>query len=148
MQKNLHKILKLFVLFVFLPAISGLYAQVAKPIKMKASPKAAEAGQVYSGKWIWQDADWPANSWACFRKSFELTAVPEEALIKIAVDSKYRLWINEEPVVFEGELKQGPTPADSYYDKLDVADYLLEGDNTWKIKLHPAYEETSGDQKN
>ncbi len=34
------------------------------------------------------------NSWYCFRKDFPLEKVPLQALAKIAIDSKYWLWIN------------------------------------------------------
>ena len=50
-------------------------------------------------------------------------------------DSKYWLWINGEMVVFEGGLKRGPTPTDSYFDRVDVTPYLKEGDNSVAI-LH------------
>ena len=150
-------------------------------------PAAAVTLDTYSGKWIWQSVDGPGNTWACFRKSFDLTQVPATAITKISVDSKYWLWINEQLVVFEGGLKQGPTPNDSYYDQLDIAEYLKVGkntiavmvwffgkdgmshinrgkgalfmeceinnmtivsDNSWKMKVHPAYENTSGDNPN
>jgi len=83
----------------------------------------------WQAKWIWQEADGPANTWVCFRKSFMLDVVPETALAKIAVDSKYWLWINGQEVVLEGGLKRGPTPYDTYYDLVDLVDFLQEGKN-------------------
>jgi hypothetical protein len=83
-----------------------------------------------TGKWIWQSADGPSNTWMCFRKSFYLNDKPEIALTSIAVDSKYWLWINDSMVVFEGGLKRGPTPEDTYVDTINISPYLHEGKNT------------------
>jgi len=56
--------------------------------------------------------------------------VPDEAIARIAADSKYWLWINDNLVVFEGGLKRGPNPEDTYYDEVDIAPYLKAGSNT------------------
>jgi alpha-L-rhamnosidase len=187
LQMKLIRFSCILLLMFILPASSICFSQSKAASTNFSNGADGEAHESYTGKWIWQDEDGPANTWACFRKSFELGEVPVEAITRIAVDSKYWLWINEELVVFEGGLKQGPTPDDSYYDQLDVADYLKEGkntiavlvwyfgkqgfshidrgkgalflecelngttlisDNTWKTKVHPAYEETSGTTPN
>ncbi|VGO13612.1 hypothetical protein PDESU_02169 [Pontiella desulfatans] len=70
------------------------------------------------------------NQWSCFRNVVALDEAPRKAMARIAVDSKYWLWINGEQVVFEGQLKRGPTPDDTYYDEVDLAPYLKKGDNT------------------
>jgi hypothetical protein len=70
------------------------------------------------------------NSWLAYRKEADLSAVPAEAIARIAVDSQYWLWINEKPVVFEGGLKRGPNPEDTYYDEVDIGPYLKAGKNT------------------
>ena len=137
----------------------------------------------WTGNWIWQAADGPANTWTCFRKNFNLSSLPASAIADIAVDSKYWMWINGNMAVFEGGLKRGPTPNDTYYDEIDIKNYLHAGtntiailiwyfgkqgfshkdsrkggllfqsnidgtiiasDSTWKMKIHPAYENTSG----
>ncbi|NIL98495.1 MAG: hypothetical protein GTO62_15550, partial [Planctomycetales bacterium] len=68
-----------------------------------------------------------ANRWICFRKVVRLDETPGQAVARIAADSKYWLWINGERVVFEGQLKRGPTPDDTYYDRVDLAQYLRRG---------------------
>ncbi len=73
-------------------------------------------------------ADTP-NSWTIFRRDLVLDAVPEHAVARIAVDSKYWLWIDGEPVVREGGLKRGPSPVDTYCDEVDLAPYLKKGVN-------------------
>lgn len=70
-----------------------------------------------------------SNLWTCFRKSFSLTSVPSSAPARIAVDSKYWLWVNGTLVVREGGLKRGPNPQDTYFDVVDLAPYLISGQN-------------------
>ncbi|VGO13608.1 hypothetical protein PDESU_02165 [Pontiella desulfatans] len=72
----------------------------------------------------------PSGYWTCFRKGIKLDKAPDHAVAKIAVDSKYWLWINGEQVVFEGQLKRGPNPKDTYYDTVDLSAHLKKGDNT------------------
>lgn len=70
------------------------------------------------------------NQWICFRKEITLNGdIPDKAYIDIAVDSKYWMWINDRLVVFEGGLKRGPNPDDTYYDSIDISDYLIKGNN-------------------
>lgn len=76
-----------------------------------------------------------ANQWICFRKTIDLEGNPLRATARIAVDSKYWLWINGKLVVFEGQLKRGPTPDDTYYDLVDLSEYLQKGDNTIAVLL-------------
>ena len=78
--------------------------------------------QATEGKWIApSDANHP-NTWMTFRKDIILPKRPEKAVAQIAVDSKYWLWINGQLAVFEGGVKRGPTPKDTYYDGI----YLVE----------------------
>ena len=75
------------------------------------------------------------NKWIAFRKDFTLKNVPKSVPARIAVDSKYWLWINGEMVVFEGQLKRGPNPSDSYFDEVDLAPYLKRGENKLALLL-------------
>jgi len=134
-------------------------------------------------KWISIDeTQYAPNQWICFRKNFNLDEKASSAQLCLAVDSKYWLWINGKLVIFEGELKRGPNPNDTYYDKVDITSYLKKGkntiailmwywgrdgfchknsgkpglltlltsgkkrissDETWKVKIHPAYSEST-----
>lgn len=73
------------------------------------------------------------NTWIAFRRDFKLDKVPVTAKTRIAVDSKYWLWVNGKMAVFEGGVKRGPNPHDTYCDTLDLAPYLKKGTN--KIAL-------------
>ncbi len=74
-----------------------------------------------------------SNSWINFRRDVEIESVPDKAIAKIACDSKYWLWINGEMAVFEGQLKRGPTPNDTYYDEINIAPFLKKGKNSIAI---------------
>lgn len=71
------------------------------------------------------------NTWIAYRKTVELAELPGgEIFADIAADSKYRLWINGRQVVFEGGLKRGPNPSDTYFDRVDIAPFLNPGSNS------------------
>lgn len=94
-------------------------------------------GQNWKAKWIGlgtNEAD-TANSWVAFRKDFQMEAVPKKAVARIAVDSKYWLYINDKLVVFEGGLKRGPNKNDTYFDEVDLSNYLIKGANTIAVKV-------------
>lgn len=69
-------------------------------------------------------------TWGIWRKQANLTSVPSSVTARIATDTKYWLWINDRMVVFEGGLKRGPKPNATYYDEIEIAPYLCEGENT------------------
>ena len=84
-------------------------------------------------QWIWQTADGSANTWMAFRKTITIDNVPSKAVINIAVDSKYWLWVNGEMVLFEGGLARGAAPNSTYFDPVDLAPFLKNGENTIAI---------------
>ena len=78
----------------------------------------------WEGKWIVNfDSQSTTNSWFAFRKQVDIDKVPNQAIARIAADSKYWMWINGKQVVFEGSLKRGPNPTDTYYDEVDIAPF-------------------------
>jgi len=74
-----------------------------------------------------------ANTWLAYRKEIVIEKVPAHTAAKIAADSKYWLWVNGKQVVFEGGLKRGPDPLDTYYDEIDITSYLKPGRNTFSV---------------
>ena len=85
----------------------------------------------WKAKWIWDKENLTEkNVWMCFRKNVNIDKVPEELTACISADSKYWLYINGETVVFEGSVKRGPDKNSGYYDSIDIAPYLQEGENT------------------
>ena len=90
--------------------------------------------QNWKAQWISNmECQSTANTWLAYRKTVDLQTKPENAVAKIAVDSKYWLWVNGQMVVFEGGLKRGPNPLDTYYDEVDIAPFLKTGKNTVAI---------------
>ena len=75
------------------------------------------------------------NTWIEFNKDFTLKKTPGKAEALIAADSKYWLWVNGSLAVFEGGLKRGPNPTDTYYDVTDLAPYLRKGKNEVRLLL-------------
>lgn len=110
-----HFIFLLFLLFSSLSSYSGDVSKWGK------------------AKWIWLQESGQPNSWVAFRKSFSLDYKPESAVAKIAVDTKYWLWINGEMVLFEGGLARGAAPDTNYYDQVDLGNYLHKGENNISI---------------
>lgn len=83
-------------------------------------------------KQIWiKDAN-KENTWVCFRKKFFWNN-GSETVAKIATDTKYWLYLNGKIVVREGGLKRGPGKNASYFDEVDLREYLVNGENTLAI---------------
>jgi len=73
------------------------------------------------------------NQWTAFRRVCEFDEPTSKALARIAVDSKYWLWVNGQLVIREGGLKRGPTPTDTYFDEVDLGKHLIRGTNTFAV---------------
>jgi len=93
----------------------------------------ALAADTWRGQWIGLPEASRTNTWTCFRKQTVMAAQPKVAKARIACDSKYWLWVNGRLAVFEGQLKRGPTPQDTYYDEVELAPYLKSGTNTFAV---------------
>ncbi|WP_205474060.1 Ig-like domain-containing protein [Nocardioides sp. SYSU D00038] len=86
--------------------------------------------------WIWSSDATSVNNWAAFRKTFtvdDVDALPERVNARIAAETKYWLYVNDELVVFEGSVKRGPNRNDTYVDNVDLRPHLQEGENTVAI---------------
>lgn len=75
------------------------------------------------------------NTWIAFRKDVQFKDKPRHAFTTISADTKYWLWINGKLIIFEGGLKRGPNPYDSYCDKIDLGPYLSKGNNKIAVLL-------------
>ena len=75
------------------------------------------------------------GSWTIFSKSFTLKSADAPVFMQIAADSKYWLWVNGELNVFEGGIKRGPTPTDTYVDVFTSLKGLKPGRNKIDILL-------------
>ena len=112
-----------------------LATALAAPTSSFVHPDTVPAAS-WSAHWLGAAATTPAatvaakNQWTAYRKEFSLKEKPKTAPARIAVDSKYWLWVNGQLVVREGGLKRGPTPTDTFFDEVELAPYLKAGGNT------------------
>ena len=100
-----------------------------------SSPALAQTStNTWRANWIGLTDSTGANAWLCFRKDVTLSPKKGQPVrAKIACDSKYWLYINGKLAVFEGQLKRGPNPTNSYYDEIDIDAYLKPGKNTFAL---------------
>lgn len=116
--------------------ISGIiYNGLSKDNAMQIGPSTFK----WQAKYIWINKDGndqipcdEADTWAIFRKNVNIENKEdiENVIARIAVDSRYWLYINEQLVIREGGVKRGEKPDSIYYDEIDITKYLQEGDNT------------------
>lgn len=85
----------------------------------------------WSGRFVWTEEN-ENNTFVRFRRTVTLTEqdFAEPLLAAVAADSRYWLYINGEIVVREGGEKRGVTPNSTYYDTLNLTNYLRVGENT------------------
>lgn len=89
----------------------------------------------WQAQWIGESFASSPNTFYKYRYQFELSEIPQSSDASISCDSKYWLYINGKLVVFEGQLKRGPTPTDTYFDVVNIQPYLQKGKNTIAILL-------------
>jgi alpha-L-rhamnosidase len=80
----------------------------------------------WNAKWITGAGDLSAYQVLKFRKAFELAAKPNQFIIHISADNRYKLFINGQPIAM------GPARGDLLYwnfETIDLAPYLLIGKN-------------------
>jgi len=97
-------------------------------------PKAYADGKAWQGQWIWDRPPGPdQNAYDYFRKQFVLPAKPQSAIVYVAADSRYRLYVNGY-FVKGGSARS--TPFAQYYDSYDISPYLQAGPNVIGAIVH------------
>ena len=117
------------LLCVLITSFTAVRLSPAQAAGHVAAAPALRPSVTWTGRWIWANTD-TANQWVALRKTVNLASVPSSVITDIAADTKYWLYVNGALVTFEGGLKRGPTPNDTYYDEKDIASYLTTGNNT------------------
>ncbi|KAK8869488.1 hypothetical protein IAR55_000053 [Kwoniella newhampshirensis] len=85
-----------------------------------------QANWVWVPNWIDSSPDGSAARLVSFTRSLKLSAVPSEATLHFTADTRYKLFVNGQRVAV------GPSrshPQIWYYDTLDIAPYLKQGEN-------------------
>ncbi|MCR5186773.1 MAG: alpha-L-rhamnosidase N-terminal domain-containing protein [Clostridia bacterium] len=137
MIKRKLKLVLFFISFILIVlSIFGIFLKFVKKSNMEEKIAAFD----WNAKYIWvenieKENGLNSDEWVCFRKSFSLknTKRIKDATMRIAVDSKYWLYINGEIVVRDGQLKRGERINSIYYDELNISKYLHDGDNNISI---------------
>ena len=87
-------------------------------------------------RWIWipgqEEKVRDKPSLIYFRKQFHADRLPEEYIIKISADTRYKLYVNGEFLQF------GPARGDDkvwYYDEVNLAPALREGENVLAVEV-------------
>lgn len=80
-------------------------------------------------RWIWTADNRTADQKLICRKHFCLHTVPSAAPLLLACDTKFWLWVNGTPVVYEGGVFRESRPGCGYAEQVDIAPYLQKGDN-------------------
>ncbi|MCB9498409.1 MAG: hypothetical protein H6687_00720 [Bacillales bacterium] len=88
----------------------------------------------WQADWIWVKKS-HKGEWAVFTKDVTIDDA-SEAIAYCATDTHYFLWVNGNLAVFEGGLKRGLTTTSTYYDEIDLSNYLVEGKNTITILVN------------
>lgn len=97
---------------------------------LMTSPQLAKSQEKpWTANWIWTSTQGPNNVWVDLRKKVTLTGKPATAVTRIAAENKYWLFVNDSLVVRDGGLELRPNLNDTYYDEIDLAPYLKDGDN-------------------
>lgn len=88
------------------------------------SAEQIKAEQIYAG-----DLN---GRFAYFRKAVTCREVPGRCVVDITANTRYRLWINGNPVL------SGPCKGDwssHYYETVDVTEYLRSGENVFAVQV-------------
>ncbi|WP_165822361.1 alpha-L-rhamnosidase C-terminal domain-containing protein [Paenibacillus montanisoli] len=99
-----------------------------------------EENRKWQAKWIWPHHPGHGPSTrvnepqiAYFRRSFTVSDPKDARLtVRVSADSRYRLWLNGEPV------SSGPLKGDMnthYYEVIEVTDKLKAGENIWAAQV-------------
>lgn len=96
--------------------------------------QAFDTSRKFRARWIWDggEAD-PRNAVRLFRKEFNLADSAPEALIHIAADTRYILWVNGRRV---GRGAPQSQPWHQYYDTRPVGEMLVKGANCIAVLVY------------
>lgn len=85
-------------------------------------------------RWIWAEDNTRKNDWVWFARELRLDRRPARAVLRISVETKYHLYVNNQLAVLDGGLNREANHADGYFDESDIARFLRKGLNRFLIK--------------
>ena len=138
-MKNKKIIFVIILLILICLSIGGFFCYKFIFNKTENENTIPEDVFVWQAKHIWIEdnttSEMIPNEWVAFRKTFNIKSRKDinNVIARIAADSKYILYINDEIVTREGGLKRGEKISSTYYDEIDITNYLTKGENTISI---------------
>lgn len=125
-------------IFLFFLALTGLvtFSQseniTSKKEGMWFNPNQQVPKYEWQAQWIWMN-DSVTSDVMLARKTFKISEIANEALLRITATSQYQLYINGEYV------RRGPArsaPHHQSFDILDISGFLQEGKNVMAVRVH------------
>ena len=86
-------------------------------------------------KWIWPSNQFEKNQRANFLFSTDISEINGSVTANIGCETKYRLFVNDVLVIFDGGLFRESLPGCGYYDVVDITKHLRVGHNEIKIQV-------------
>ena len=87
----------------------------------------------HDAKWVWTKDNVTADQKIVLRKKLDLDSAVQQAYLSVSCETKFWLWINSMPVVYEGGVFRESIPGCGYAEKIDIAPYLQQGENVIAI---------------
>lgn len=87
-------------------------------------------------KWIWAKDNLRKNDWIVFRREFELEKIPKSVIARLAVDTRYFLYINGKLMVWGGGLLRESSPKNGFYDEIEITKALVKGRNAIALQCN------------
>ena len=122
---TIKRISLLIILTVF---ANSVYSQESKATVNAEGKDFSQLKHTWTAQWITHPTESTLDSRVfLFRRNFELETVPEEFVVHVSADNRYRLYVNGTYIV------SGPSTSDidNYrYETIDIAQHLEVGQNT------------------
>ena len=104
------------------PGVKGIWFPVSKH----------DSSFQWNAQWIWVDNE-NKRDMMLARRSFDLSELPQKAVLRITASSQYHLYVNGQYV------NRGPArsaPHHQSYDILDITGLVCEGKNLIAVRVH------------
>jgi len=97
----------------------------------------AWTASILGAKWIWDNEDAAGTYVRTFEREFEWNGPIDSAILDVASDNSYRVWINNVPVPeeFPGQQNEEYNYAIAHQDQYDVKTFIQDGTNTLKVEV-------------
>lgn len=88
----------------------------------------------FNAEWMWVSQNEP-NTQVCFRASKNLQQIAASVPAAISAETRFRVWVNGQPVVYEGGTHRESLPGCGYYHTIELAPFLRVGQNLIAVEV-------------